>query len=93
MQYTASSYTQPLSRVFQGLLATEVKVHSPSGYWPASSGYLSRTPDPVLDRTLTPGLSAADRGLGLVRRIQHGRLQYYLLYVLVFLVLVLIWKL
>lgn len=93
MQYTASSYVQPLARVFQGVLRTEAKVHAPSGYWPANAGFVSRTPDPVLDRALSPALAAAERGLSVARRLQHGRLQYYLLYVLVFLVLVLMWKL
>lgn len=93
MQYTASSYAQPLARVFQGVLRTEAKVHPPSGYWPASAAFLSRTPDLVLDRTLYPATGAIERGLSVVRRVQHGRLQYYLLYVFVFLVLVLLWKL
>lgn len=93
MQYTASSYTQPIVRVFQGLLGTEVEAHPPSGYWPASADFRSRTPDMVLDRTLSPASAVMERGLAVVRRVQHGRLQYYLLYVLVFLVLVLMWKL
>lgn len=93
MQYTASSFTQPLARVFPSVLRTEVKVHAPPGYWPASAGFVSRTPDPVLDRALSPLFSWAERGLAIVRLVQHGRLQYYLLYVLVFLVLVLTWKL
>ncbi|MBI5245896.1 MAG: hypothetical protein HY923_01845 [Elusimicrobia bacterium] len=93
MQYTASSYAQPLARVFRGLLRTEVEAAAPSGYWPAGAGFSTRTPDPVLDRTVSPALALLERGLTVVRRVQHGRLQYYLLYVLVFLVLVLVWKL
>ncbi len=93
MQYTASSFAQPLVRVFQGLLRTQVEAHPPSGYWPASADFLSRAPDPVLDRALAPASVVMETGLSFIRRLQHGRLQYYLLYVLVFLVLVLVWKL
>jgi hydrogenase-4 component B len=92
MQYTASSYAQPLVLVFSGLLRTQVAAQPPSGYWPARAGFLSRTPDPVLDRTLTPALAAVERALSVARRVQHGHLQYYLLHVLVFLILVLMWK-
>lgn len=93
MQYTASSYAQPLVLVFQGLLRTEVAAQPPSGYWPARAGFRSRTPDPVLDRTLSPAFAAVERALAVARRVQHGHLQYYLLYVLIFLILVLMWKL
>ncbi|MDD5303303.1 MAG: proton-conducting transporter membrane subunit [Elusimicrobia bacterium] len=93
MQYTGSSYAQPLVLVFSGLLMPEVSAHPPSGYWPASAGFISRTPDPVLDRTLSPVLSVVERALAVARRVQHGHLQYYLLHVLIFLILVLMWKL
>ena len=93
MQYTASSYVQPVLREFSGLLGTQAEAHPPAGYWPASADFRTRTPDAVLDRTLYPAARIVERGLALLRRVQHGRLQYYLLYALVFLVLVLMWKL
>jgi formate hydrogenlyase subunit 3/multisubunit Na+/H+ antiporter MnhD subunit len=93
MQYTASSYSQPIARVFQGLLGTQVLAQPPAGYWPKSAGFRSRTTDPVLDRALLPASSVVERSLAVVRRVQHGHLQYYLLHVLVFLILVLMWKL
>ncbi|MFI5362158.1 MAG: proton-conducting transporter membrane subunit [Elusimicrobiota bacterium] len=93
MQYTASSYTQPLVLVFQGLLTREVEAQPPAGFWPERADYRSRTPDAVLDRTLLPASALIERSLAVVRRVQHGHLQYYLLYVLVFLIGVLVWKL
>jgi hydrogenase-4 component B len=93
MQYTASSYTQPLVLVFQGLLMRETEAQTPSGYWPKRAGFRSRTPDMVLDRTLSPASAIVERSLAVVRRVQHGHLQYYLMHVLVFLILLLVWKL
>lgn len=93
MQYTASSYAQPLMRVFQGLLRPEVEIHPPSGYWPKHASFHSHTPDMALDRALLPAASAAEQALTVARRLQHGRLQYYLLYVFVFLIAILLWKL
>ncbi len=93
MQYTASSYASPLVRAFDGVLKPEFQFHPPAGYWPRRSSYHSHTPDLTLDRALIPAAASAKGALAVVRRLQHGRLQYYLLYVLGFLVAVLFWKL
>ncbi|MDD5303304.1 MAG: proton-conducting transporter membrane subunit [Elusimicrobia bacterium] len=93
MQYTASSYAQPLVSAFAGVLNPDIRLHAPSGYWPKQASFHSHTPDLTLDRALIPALGAVERALAVVRRAQHGRLQYYLLYVFGFLVCVLLWKL
>ena len=93
MQYTASSYASPLVRAFAGVLKPQFQLHPPSGYWPREAAFRSRTPDLALDRALIPACAAAEEALTVVRRVQHGRLQYYLLYVFGFLVAVLLWKL
>ena len=93
MQYTASSYASPLVNAFEGVLDPSLQFHPPSGYWPKKASFHSHTPDLALDRVLIPASAAIERALSVVRRAQHGRLQYYLLYVLGFLVCVLLWKL
>lgn len=93
MQYTGSSYPMPVTRVFSALLGTREEVRSPKGYWPAKASFESRTPDPALERLL-PVLTARFEGwLSAPRRLQHGHLQLYLLYISVFLVIILLWKL
>ena len=93
MQYTGSSYPVPIARVFAPLLATREEVRAPVGYWPERASFESRTPDPALDRLL-PILTARVEGwLSATRRLQHGRLQIYLLYMSAFLVAALLWKL
>ncbi|NNN05107.1 MAG: hypothetical protein HKL90_04330 [Elusimicrobia bacterium] len=93
MQYTASSYAAPLARAFEGVLRPEVRFEAPSGYWPARASFHSHTPDLTLDRALLPASARIEKVLAVVRRVQHGRLQYYLLYAFGFLVAVLLWKL
>ncbi|MFI5362159.1 MAG: proton-conducting transporter membrane subunit [Elusimicrobiota bacterium] len=93
MQYTASSYAAPLMRAFEGVLNTELQFRPPSGYWPQQASFHSHTPDLTLDRVLIPTSVVSEKILGVVRRVQHGRLQYYLLYVFGFLLAVLLWKL
>ncbi|MBI5596053.1 MAG: hypothetical protein HY928_08190 [Elusimicrobia bacterium] len=93
MQYTASSYAQPLARAFDGLLNEVTEFAPPTGYWPRRASFEAHTPDPVLDRALLPASARAEQAFVRARRMQHGRLQYYLLYVFAFLVFVLLWKL
>ncbi len=93
MQYTGSSYSMPLTRVFAAALATREEVHPPLGYWPGKAAFESRTPDPALERWLPVLTTKFEEWLSLPRRLQHGRLQLYLLYVSAFLVIILLWKL
>ncbi|MBI5630694.1 MAG: hypothetical protein HY921_07410 [Elusimicrobia bacterium] len=93
MQYTGSSYPAPLARVLAGLLGTREEVHPPLGYWPAKVAFESSTPDPALERWLPVLAARLVDWLSVPRRLQHGRLQLYLLYVSAFLVVILLWKL
>lgn len=93
MQYSASSYAQPLGRAFAGILNEVAEFAPPAGYWPRRASFHSHTPDPVLDRALLPASDRAEQAFVVARRLQHGRLQYYLLYVFAFLIFVLLWKL
>ncbi|MBI5596052.1 MAG: hypothetical protein HY928_08185 [Elusimicrobia bacterium] len=93
MQYTASSFAQPLLLVFRGLMPSEVELRPPVGYWPERAGFRSSLPDPLLDRCLLPAAEVVERSLAFLRRAQHGHLQLYLLHVLLFLIVLLMWKL
>ena len=93
MQYTGSSYPMPITRVFSALLATREEVRSPKGYWPDKASFESYTPDPALERGLPVLISGIERWISAARRLQHGHLQLYLLYVSAFLMIMLLWKL
>lgn len=93
MQYSASSYSDRAARPFAALLGTHREVRAPLGYWPGPSSYRSETPDPVLDRWLPTLLVPVSAWISTGRRLQHGRLQFYLLYVSAALVILLLWKL
>lgn len=92
-QYTASSYAMPLTRVFAPILGSKTKASPPAGYWPAEASFTSHCPDRVLDGLLYPFGSAFVNLLARFKRRQSGRLQYYMLYVAIFLLLLLGWKL
>jgi hydrogenase-4 component B len=93
IQYTASSFAQTLVRLFRW--AVHPKEHRPnlSGPFPAAGErFESHAPDPVLDRILRPGLTRVRSLLGRTHAIQAGRIQAYLLYIVVTLVVLLAWS-
>jgi len=93
MQYSGSSYPVPTARVFASLIGTREEVQAPVGYWPAQASFASRTPDPALELWLPVLVRRFNVWLSAPRRLQHGRLQISLLYMSVFLVAILLWKL
>lgn len=92
-QYTASSYAMPLTRVFAPILGFETEASAPAGYWPANASFASHCPDRVLDGLLYPSGSAFVNLLARFKRRRSGRLQHYMLYVAIFLLILLGWKL
>ena len=93
MQYSASSFAQILTRLFRRFLFAEIQAPSVGSVFPAKeAGFESHVPDPVLDRLILPGMERGLRGLGLVRAIQTGHIQMYLVYIVVTLVVLLAWS-
>ena len=92
MQYTGSSYSMPATRTFDGFLIQK-ESRAPNGYWPKSSSFHSRVPDPALETWLPKLLSPFEGLIAWPKKIQRGKLQFYLLYAAAFLIAILIWKL
>lgn len=80
MQYTGGSFAGTAAGWFGWLLRPELKVHRPHGPLPESARRVERMPETVLERLIAPvgrGVLAVSTA---VRRLQHGRVQYYILY-------------
>jgi hydrogenase-4 component B len=93
MQYTASSFAQPITRAVAPALGVQTHFSAPQGYWPAEADFSTHTPDRVLDGLLIPLGSGTVGLLAWIKRRQRSRLQYYMLSVALFLLILLIWKL
>ncbi|MCL4504404.1 MAG: hydrogenase 4 subunit B [Chloroflexi bacterium] len=94
MEYTATSFAEPLRRVFAELYRPtkelSIDFHPESKYFVKSIKYSSRI-TPLFDRVLyDPLLRLVQRISRQVRRIQAGSLHLYLMYVAVILILLLI---
>lgn len=93
MQYGASSFSQPVTDFFQPVLRVIGKYPLISEYFPGKVSFSTETQALVYNTLYTP---AARRIRELAYRfswIQHGRLQIYILYIVLTLIALLLWKL
>ncbi len=93
MQYTASSYSQPIVDFFKGILRTQKHHLKLNTYFPDGSSFKTQTPDMFQETVFSPLLKII-RGLAeKLTWFQHGRLQLYVLYIFLTLVALFLWKL
>ena len=93
MQYTASSFAQPITDLSRLFLGTSKTFIPPQGYFPEASSFHTDTPDWYRRHIygyLFSGLCWLSSKL---RWFQHGRVHLYILYIAVTLLLLLIWNL
>ncbi len=92
MQYTSSSFAQPITDCFRMFLGTRTTVRAPGETFPQQLGRLAtETPDIFVARFYRPLFNLITRPLAWTLNVQHGRVQLYVLYVALTLVALLIW--
>ena len=93
MQYTASSFAQPLTDLFRPFLRTRRKSLSIKDVFPAGASLATHTPDVFREGIFSPLFGAIVKALGRLKAIQHGRVHLYVLYVVITILVLLVWKL
>ncbi len=93
MQYTASSFAHGITGTFQPLLRSERRMHPPAGWFPASGSLHTGPRDPFLHDLFRPLFQAVSRAAGRMRWLQQGRIQLYVLYIALTILVLLVWKL
>jgi len=93
MQYTAGSFASIITGWFAWILRPQRHVHPPGGplglpLFPAHASHSVHTPETVLEHVVEPVGDAVMSTSNAVRRLQHGRLQAYILYLVIGLVAV-----
>jgi hydrogenase-4 component B len=83
MQYTAGSFAGIITGWFSWILRPQRHVHPPKGPFPSRAALEEHTPETVLEHVIEPAGSMVMRVSTAVRRLQHGRLQAYILYLLI----------
>ncbi len=93
MQYTATSFAQPLVGLFVRLLRSRRRYAIAPGLFPASASLNAETRDVVRERVFTPVFQFVDRWLSFLKWLQSGRVQLYILYIVITLLGLLFWTL
>jgi len=91
MQYTSSSYAQPITRFFVKFLWTRNKLAAPAGLFPEEASLHTETPDVPMHRGYVPLFRFIHRLFSKLQWIQHGRLNYYVMYIALTIVVLLVW--
>jgi hypothetical protein len=92
MQYTAASFAQPVLAPFGGVIHRTTLAERPSGYFPHSARVEEHVADMAGEHLLVPLVRRFLRDAGRLRVLQQGRIQLYLAYVLVTLLVLLVWQ-
>jgi hydrogenase-4 component B len=82
MQYTAGSFAGIITDWFDWILRPRRHSHLPRDYFPVQASYEEHTPETVLENVVDPAAQGVLWVAGGVRRLQHGRLQAYIFYLL-----------
>jgi len=81
MQYSASSFAEPLVRTLAFALLPRARAPQLAAVFPAPGAFHSEVVDAVLDRLLVPAARALADAAGRLRPLQRGSVHAYLLYV------------
>ena len=80
MQYTAGSFAGIITGWFAWILRPERHAYFPQGLFPNRASYAEHTPETVLEKVVEPAGGAVMAVARAAGRLQHGRLQFYILY-------------
>ncbi|NUQ62896.1 MAG: oxidoreductase [Pirellulales bacterium] len=93
MQYTASSYTGPLVVLFRMFVRPRVDLRPPEGLFPIRGRYASQVPDLFREYFFGPVFAGIAWVASRLRWLQQGRIQLYVLYIALTVLVLLVWKL
>jgi formate hydrogenlyase subunit 3/multisubunit Na+/H+ antiporter MnhD subunit len=93
MQYTSSSFIQPVLTMFRLVLRTQRTFSAPKGYFPSTAELDTRTPDIFAIGVWAAVVQTLARVAMRFRHLIIGRTHLYILYIVVTLLLLLIWNL
>ncbi|BDV41890.1 hydrogenase [Geotalea uraniireducens] len=91
IQYTGVSFTELLVNLFAGVVRPKREWPTIAGLAPRQGRFSYAPTETVLERLLVPSFKAAGASFAVLRRLQHGRLHLYMLYIFATVFLLMIW--
>jgi formate hydrogenlyase subunit 3/multisubunit Na+/H+ antiporter MnhD subunit len=93
MQYTASSFSQPFTELFRHVLRTKKTPPMLTDYFPKDATLVTETPEPWRESVYQPVFRGLGWTFGKLRWLQHGRVQLYVMYIALTMLVLLVWYL
>jgi len=88
IQYTASSFVKSYSQLFKGFFLIVKKEHKVEGIFPAEAAYETHPYDKLEKWLIDLPVTRFKRFLDRFRFFQNGKLQFYILYGIIFIILI-----
>ncbi|HEU0265896.1 MAG TPA: proton-conducting transporter membrane subunit, partial [Geobacterales bacterium] len=92
MQYTASSFAATLVDIFRSILRPHQRHPHLAPFFPDRQRHRSHQPETVLDYLFMPLLRVIEQQSSWLRRLQHGQLHLYILYIFATVLILLAWS-
>jgi NADH:ubiquinone oxidoreductase subunit 5 (subunit L)/multisubunit Na+/H+ antiporter MnhA subunit len=92
MQYSASSFGQPITALFRSVLQTSEHAPAVQEYFPEAGSFETHTPDACCEKAYRPLFEGLRRLCGRCVVLQHGNVHLYVLYIVITLVGLLVWQ-
>jgi NADH:ubiquinone oxidoreductase subunit 5 (subunit L)/multisubunit Na+/H+ antiporter MnhA subunit len=92
MQYTASSFAQPVIDLFQFFLRTKKNTTISDSYFPAAANFETHTLDTSRESIYKPLYKVIGRFFQRMQVVQEGRIHIYVLYIVFTLLILLFWN-
>ena len=91
MQYGASSFSELAVSVFNGIMRQRVDRPQLTGIFPAAARCSDIPTETLLERIIVPLFTLAGVSFAFLRRLQHGQMHLYMLYIFVTLFILMLW--
>jgi len=92
MQYTSTSFSEPLTRLFRQVIRPRQRLLPPRGPFPARASFTSDAPDLLTERLIRPAWLILLSLNARLRWLQQGSVNLYLVYPVIALAVLLIWR-
>ncbi len=91
MEYTATAFSELAVSVFNGIIRQRIERPALTGIFPSAARCNDLPTETVLDRIIVPLFNLAGPSFAFLRRLQHGQMHVYMLYIFVTLFILMLW--
>jgi hydrogenase-4 component B len=91
MQYTGAAFSEFWAGLTRSLSRCITRKPAPEGVAPRTEPFSYTPEETILERIIRPAFELAGIGCAFIRRLQHGRIHIYMLYIFITLILLTVW--